>query len=72
MVNYKRPRCGYNTENKPNIIRHLNRKHLCKPKLLNIDIIIFKKDIINGLNFIRCSKCDKIIAEDGEDRKSVV
>ena len=38
MVLYKCFRCGYNTIYKTNFKNHLNRKHICQPKLENISI----------------------------------
>ena len=61
MVKYNCPRCGYNTQNKPNIVRHLNRKNMCKPKNFDFDILKYKDDIINGKEFINCEKCNEII-----------
>jgi phage anti-repressor protein len=52
MVNYNCPRCGYNTQNKPNIVRHLNRKNICKPTKFDIDVIKYKQDIIDGKKFV--------------------
>ena len=36
MVNYKCLRCGYSNKIKTKFIKHLNRKHICKPKLKDI------------------------------------
>ena len=36
MVNYKCLRCGYSNNIKTKFIKHLNRKHICKPKLKDI------------------------------------
>jgi len=52
MVNYKCLRCGYSNNIKTKFIKHLNRKHICKPKLKDISRqeiydFYFKKDIIN-------------------------
>ena len=51
MVNYKCLRCGYSNNNKLKFIKHLNRKHICKPKLKDISRqeiydFYFKKDEI--------------------------
>ena len=40
MSNYQCPRCLYTTENKPDYIRHLKRKNICKPIDENHDIDI--------------------------------
>lgn len=36
MVQYKCIRCGYTTQLKPRLIKHLNRKFICKPLLSDI------------------------------------
>jgi hypothetical protein len=36
MVNYKCLRCGFSNKIKTKFINHLNRKHICKPKLKDI------------------------------------
>ena len=51
MVNYKCLRCGYSNNIKTKFIKHLNRKHICKPKLKDISRqeiydFYFKKDEI--------------------------
>jgi len=39
MVNYKCPRCGFNTNIKTKYIAHLNRKYICEPKNVDDDLI---------------------------------
>jgi hypothetical protein len=63
MVNYNCPRCGYNTQNKPNIVRHMNRKNICKPKINDFDILKYKDEIISGKEFSKCEKCNEIILD---------
>ena len=51
MVNYKCLRCGYSNNIKTKFIKHLNRKHICKPKLKDMSRqeiydFYFKKDKI--------------------------
>ena len=36
MTKYKCLRCGYETDKKNNMIRHINRQKLCPPKISNI------------------------------------
>lgn len=43
MVEYICNRCGYNAKQKINLMRHLNRKNICKPLLENISIENVKK-----------------------------
>ena len=38
MVEYICNRCGYNAKQKINLMRHLNRKNICKPILEDISI----------------------------------
>ena len=38
MNNYVCQRCGFETKSKRNMNRHLNRKHICQPKLQDIKI----------------------------------
>ena len=51
MVNYICYRCGYSNSNKSNIVRHLGRKHHCKPILNKINLDDCKEAILNGLNY---------------------
>jgi len=51
MVNYICYRCGYSNSNKSNIVRHLGRKHHCKPLTNKINIDDCKEAILNGLNY---------------------
>ena len=39
MVNYKCPRCGFNTNIKTKYTAHLNRKNICEPKISDDDLI---------------------------------
>ena len=43
MVEYICNRCGYNAKQKINLVRHLNRKNICKPILVDISIEEVKK-----------------------------
>ena len=58
MVNYDCPRCGYTTQNKPNIVRHLNRKKICLPIVNDIDLGEFKKNFIKKPS-LKCQFCGK-------------
>jgi hypothetical protein len=48
MVNYNCIRCGYTTKDKTKMKTHFNRKTVCKPLLNDINIDVYKKDILNG------------------------
>jgi hypothetical protein len=48
MVNYTCLRCGYKTKIKTIFIRHLDRNNTCPLKLNDIDMIHFKKYILEG------------------------
>ena len=50
MANYDCPRCGYTTEKKSNIKRHLNIKEKCKPTILDIDLKEYEKIILREFN----------------------
>ena len=39
MVNYKCPRCGYETHIKTIYVRHLERKLKCKPNLSDTNLV---------------------------------
>mgnify|MGYP004344623243 CR=1 FL=1 len=47
MVLYKCVRCGYSTNLKPRLIKHLNRKFICKPLLKNI----LPNELLDNENF---------------------
>ena len=49
MVNYQCYRCGYMTNDKSRINRHINRKKTCNSKLSNLNLDHIKNDILNGL-----------------------
>ena len=46
MVNYKCPRCGYETHIKTIYIRHLGRKYICETKISDNDLQNEYKNII--------------------------
>lgn len=48
---YQCYRCGYENTNKSNLIRHLNRKNVCKPVKRNIDLENCKESILNGVSY---------------------
>jgi len=54
MVRYDCPRCGYTTNRKSDIVRHLASKKICKPLLLEVNpndykSIIFREDNTNDV-----------------------
>lgn len=51
MVIYQCYRCGYENTNKSNLIRHLNRKNICKPIKKNINLENCKESILNGVSY---------------------
>ena len=51
MVIYQCYRCGYENTNKSNLIRHLNRKNVCKPVKRNINLENCKESILNGVSY---------------------
>lgn len=63
-------RCGYNTPYKCNLVKHLNRKNICKSKLKDVtksDILIYNDinlstNIIDTktTNTIQCKYCERI------------
>lgn len=69
-LDYYCPRCGYNTSNKNNFIKHLNRTHICKAKYNDISIYEIINDYsfdinkfsnrINSKQIFQCNFCDKI------------
>lgn len=62
MVIYQCYRCGYENTNKSNLIRHLNRKNVCKPVKRNINLENCKESILNGISyedFIKCNSSTK-------------
>ena len=48
MVNYNCPRCGYETNRKSNIARHIDRENPCKPILKDIKVSRFRSKILKG------------------------
>lgn len=46
---FKCQRCGFNTNRKDNLKRHLNRKTICKPSMSNVPIDVLR-DQVNVLN----------------------
>ena len=52
MVNYKCPRCGYNSDIKTLYVRHLQRKYMCKNILINdkLQNEYIKYDILEKIN----------------------
>ena len=48
MVNYTCIRCGYTTNDKSKMKTHFNRKTVCKPKIININLDEYKEKILNG------------------------
>ena len=58
MVIYQCYRCGYENTNKSNLIRHLNRKNVCKPVKRNINLENCKESILNGISYEDFIKCD--------------
>ena len=50
MVKYECYRCGYTTDNKSNIIRHIERKKSCKPIISNINLDDYKSYILKGIS----------------------
>jgi hypothetical protein len=68
MVNYKCIRCGYNTNDKSKMKSHFNRKKLCKSLLNNIDLNLYKEDILNG-KIISLKKYEKMAENNGKLQK---
>ena len=63
MVDYNCLRCGYNAKQKINLVRHLNRKNICKPILEDISIEEVKKYYgfeINSKSLQNPQNCSKI------------
>ena len=74
MVDYTCIRCGYQTHDKTRMKNHFSRKNLCKPKLNDVDINLYKDNILLGLpdvlsttntttiddNIFKCEYCSKI------------
>lgn len=59
-------RCGYSTDKYHNLLRHLQRKHICKPVLDDIDVDDLLSDAKQQYHkepgdYI-CDKCDKMFA----------
>ena len=51
MVNYKCLRCGYETHIKTILIRHLNRKNICRLNNVDIKIVEYKEHILSGKSY---------------------
>jgi len=51
MVNYKCLRCGYETHIKTILIRHLNRKNICRLNNIDIKIVEYKEHILSGKSY---------------------
>ena len=51
MVNYKCLRCGYETHIKTILIRHLNRKNICRLNNIDINIVEYKEHILSGKSY---------------------
>ena len=51
MVQYNCYRCGYTTSDKSKILKHINRKYICKPIKINIKIDVCKEYILKGLSY---------------------
>jgi hypothetical protein len=47
MVTYNCPRCGYSTYLRPNFIKHLNRKNICKPLISDVSIETLKSNDVS-------------------------
>ena len=67
MTIYQCYRCGYESHIKTIIVRHINRKNICKPKVNNINLDDCKEYILNGFSYkeyceeIMSSKIDQKI-----------
>ena len=51
MVKYSCYRCGYTINDKTKILKHFNRKNICKPKINDINIDECKEYILKGLSY---------------------
>ena len=51
MTVYQCYRCGYESHIKTIIVRHINRKNICKPKLNNIKFEDCKEYILSGMSY---------------------
>lgn len=62
MVNYTCIRCNYNTQKKCDILKHYNRKIICKPMNEEVAKITYKKLLneINGKKTYECIFCNVI------------
>ena len=67
MVLYKCDRCGYTANHKHNFIKHINRKHVCKPIISDIPINTIRNkfndhanEIVNEQPLFKCSYCHRI------------
>jgi hypothetical protein len=62
---FKCERCGYNTSVKCNIIKHINRKKICKPILSEIIPKDREKEILDGVKEGKnCEYCDKFYSRE--------
>ena len=48
MVNYNCIRCGYTTKDKTKMKSHFSRKTICKPIINDIELDVYKEDILKG------------------------
>jgi hypothetical protein len=62
MGKYKCPRCGYNTNVKNCIQRHIVRKNICKPKIKDIDLSKIDPEILHSSDVkeYTCKTCNKL------------
>ena len=51
MTVYQCYRCGYESHIKTILVRHINRKNICKPKINNIKFEDCKEYILNGMSY---------------------
>ena len=58
MTIYQCYRCGYESHIKTIIVRHINRKNICKPKVNNINLDDCKEYILNGFSYKEY--CEKV------------
>ena len=58
MVNYQCYRCGYTTNDKTRMNRHISRIKTCEPKLLNIILDDYKTEILSGISYEEY--CEKV------------
>lgn len=48
MVNFKCPRCNFETDHRTNIINHIERKKICEVKNLDISLVEFREYILDN------------------------